>query len=974
MTSEAPHRPGQEPGEVSPGAGGPAPYGDHPAQQDNGYPNAPDLGWAPPPPAGRPSQPTPAWAGQDDQSPAPAWAQPGGQPPNSARGAAQVPQQTEPGAWDGSPQPAWAAPEQAGPAWAAASAPGANPSSPQAEQSPPTWGTPPEQAGNAWGAAPARGEQPAWTQAADQGARGAAQVPAPTGQPHDDRARSGGWAAQQDDPARSGRWSAAPTTPDDRSDGWAVGAAAQQPDDPARSGGWATPPQDEQPAWGQQGEQSAPAWSPARAAAQVPAPTGQPNEPWSAPNEPNRSGGWTTGNQDQQDDPARSGGWAAGAPARQDDAEPARGGAAPQQDDAARAGGWEAGPAGQRHDDPDRSGGWAAGRAATPGEQPQQPAWGTPDDQRLTSGWSGAAAVPQQQDRPASEESAQAGSWGATAAPAQDDRPEAGGWTPPEPAPARATASVPSPDGPPTWGANQDDPPQWTRGDRPAVLDAEPWTSSEAWGRSAEAEPAAPQSNGWEPGRAEEAPVYQPAPGPGISPANAVPLPAQEQRVPGASLAASPPADYLPPAQFAPAGEAHGEPAGRDPQAYESEQSGEVPGWGRAEPSHQEPQSPAGPVVPAPRTSPEAGGISASASVPLASRVMPPTDQALRPAGSPAPQPRVYGRPTRPEAAEAAEQDDPNGYPDQGQRYDDPGPQSGFDDHGRPVGPQGFAEAPSVPSAPPSSPAGPPPFPSGVPSFVDPAANNRPANGVHPHNGERPGDPFGGPGGHGGPGGPFGTPGQGDPYGGPGGHNDPFGAQAGPGHHGDPFGGPGGPGDQFGGPAGGRASVAVPGQGPGAVHEQGPGGFPAAFPPPPHQAPPAWQQSLGAGPEQGRFDAFKPDAEPKTEAPTPKVRNGRVLAVVLITAVLILAVPLGLLTLLGKVGGADKPASFDPAVGSCVKQSGGGAVAAACGDQGAFTVVSKVDAEDKCGDPTQPRVVMPGEGTNRVLCLKPGGK
>ena len=51
MTSEGPHRPGQEPDEVSPGAGGPAPYGDRPAQPDNGHNAAgPDLGWAPPPP------------------------------------------------------------------------------------------------------------------------------------------------------------------------------------------------------------------------------------------------------------------------------------------------------------------------------------------------------------------------------------------------------------------------------------------------------------------------------------------------------------------------------------------------------------------------------------------------------------------------------------------------------------------------------------------------------------------------------------------------------------------------------------------------------------------------------------------------------------------------------------------------------------------------------------------------------------
>ena len=104
------------------------------------------------------------------------------------------------------------------------------------------------------------------------------------------------------------------------------------------------------------------------------------------------------------------------------------------------------------------------------------------------------------------------------------------------------------------------------------------------------------------------------------------------------------------------------------------------------------------------------------------------------------------------------------------------------------------------------------------------------------------------------------------------------------------------------------------------------------------------------------------------------MRNGRVLALVLIAAVLILAVPLGLLTLLGKIGGDDKPAGFDPAVGSCVKQSGTSAVSADCGEQGAFTVVSKVDSKDKCADPAQPQVVLPGDGANRVLCLKPTGQ
>ncbi len=105
------------------------------------------------------------------------------------------------------------------------------------------------------------------------------------------------------------------------------------------------------------------------------------------------------------------------------------------------------------------------------------------------------------------------------------------------------------------------------------------------------------------------------------------------------------------------------------------------------------------------------------------------------------------------------------------------------------------------------------------------------------------------------------------------------------------------------------------------------------------------------------------------------MRNGRVLAAVLIAAVLILAVPLGLLLLLGKVGERNDTPAFDPAVGTCVKQSGqGGASAADCGEAGAFTIVSKVDAKEKCTDPTQPHVVLPGDGANRVLCLKPATK
>ncbi|MFD2764002.1 LppU/SCO3897 family protein [Micromonospora eburnea] len=951
MTSEAPHRPGQEPGEVSSGAGGPAPYGDRPAQQDNGHPGAADLGWAPPPPAGSPAQPAPAWATPDDQRPA--WAEQGGQPA-AARASVQVPPAGEPGPWAASPQPAWGAPEQAGPAWGAPEqgtpAWAAAPPAASGEQSPPAWAaappnaspepaqpawsTPAEQAGSAWGAAPApaaaQGEQPAWAQPGEPSARGAAQVPAPhepwaanAGQ--QDAANTGGWnpsnGPQSDDPARSGGWPAASGPQEDHSGGWAAGAGAQQQDDPNRSGGWGGPPQDDPPAWGQPAEAAAPAWASAEPTARAAAKVSVPGAP--------ADGGW---------------------------------------------------PAAQ--DEPDRSGGWATGQP-----EAAQP-WGAPDEQRPA--WD--AAQQHDQGRPADE-------------PAQAGR-----------ASARASVSVPAADAPSARPGNQDNPAQWTP-ERPAIPDAEPWAPGEAWGRSAEPGPDEPPSNGWEPARAEESPIYQPAPGPGISPANAVPLPQQEQRVPGAALAASPPTDYAPPAQFEPAA-----------QGYEPEQAG----WGTPEPAREEPQSPAGPVVPGPRTAPDsgaAGAVSASASVPMSSRVTPPTDQPLHPAGVPAPQPRVYGRPTRPEPEEPPGQDAPNGFSESGPRFDEPGPQARFDEPDHPAGPNAYAEAPAVPS----SPAGPPPFPPGVPNFVDPAGNNRPVNGVHPQNDARP-DPFGGPAGQpnpfGGPGGqpdPFGGPGgQPDPFGGPGGQPDPFGGPGGqpdpfggPGGQPDPFGGPGGQPDPFGGPGnqpnpfggpggqpnpfggpgnqpnpfggpggqpnpfggpggqadpfgaagGGRASVGVPG--PGAMGEAGQGGFP----PPAQPAPPEWSQGQANGPDQGRFDAFKPEAEPQAEAPTPKVRNGRVLIAVLVAAVLILAIPLGLLTLLGKIGGDDnEPAPFNPAVGSCVKQSGNSAAKADCAEPGAFKVVSKAEGKDKCADPAQPSVELQGVEGNRWLCLKPADK
>ncbi|WBB78221.1 hypothetical protein O7606_18510 [Micromonospora sp. WMMD882] len=924
MTSEGPHHPGQEPDEVSPGAGGSAPYGDRSAQQENGYGTAaPDLGWAPPPPAARPSSPAPAWGAPGETPPTVGWKSPGeqqqpgqwGPPPGSGQPYGGQGGQQQSGGWDPQadqqqPTTAWAAAQPQQQPWGQQDAPGGQQ---------PAWGRPGDSAQQDWpGQGPA---QPAW-------AAGPGAVP-PGGQP-----------TRGEQPARGQQQ---PTEP------WSPSGA------PPQAAPWGGDQPQGGSQWGGGQEQSSGApWGAAPEQHQQPTAWGPPQS------SPDRQPGWTPGNPGEQQP-----GWGPGGPGEQQPG--ARGSASVRPPGDPQPSAWGPGP---QH----------SGQQSGP--------WGPADEQTSAPAW-GAASVPAQQEQqrpdfdPPAGQSRPTESW-----PGADQSRPTESWPPAEPTsapPARATASVRVESGP-AWGATPDRPGDEPVPARPVVPEGEPWSADEVWGKAAPAPTDEAAGNpSWEPTRAENGPMYQPAPGPGISPANAVPLPPQETRVPGASLAASPPADYVPPSGYAEQG-GYSEQGGQG--GFEAEQRGD--GWGG------EPQAASAPVVPQPRTSPESAGageaggsVTASASVPLSSRVTPPTDQALHPTAMPAPQPRVYGRPASPDQSDhsGGQQAEPHRFPHDGEpggrfdgepdprfsgaapgprfdgpesrfdgpesrfdapesRFDGPeaarfdapehrfngpdaarfdrGPGNRFDERDQHDRPGGFGDVPAAAaSAPPVPQPALPSFPPGMPAFADPVPSQRPVNGTRPHS----------------------EPNQ--------------------------------PGDRFSGAAapvsGGAVNGTVPGHGPGSADPTR--GFPAAFPPGGDQPDrPLWDLGEPAGEaNQGRFDAFKPEAEtPKpAEPPTPKVRNGRVLAAVLTAAVLILVVPLGLLMLLGKIGGSDAPPAFNPAVGSCVKQSGAGAVAAGCGDEGAFKVVSRVDAKEKCADQAQPHVVLPGDAANRVLCLAP---
>lgn len=584
---------------------------------------------------------------------------------------------------------------------------------------------------------------------------------------------------------------------------------------------------------------------------------------------------------------------------------------------------------------------------------------------------------------------------------------------------------------------------------------------------------------------------YQPAgPVPGFSPAGVVPLPPQETRVPGATLAASPPTGYEAPSSYEPS-PSYGPPAAYEPPGGYEQPAGyeqQAP-YGHASPYGQPPASPQqapgeqqyaeeAPViapVPHPRASlenpptgrvsvpqhdpapvdqpvaddveaPAQRVVSASASVPTNNRVVPPPDHSVRPGPLQNPQPRVYGRPVAAEPADeqpenpppapAAFDTPPGAGPDEAAPASAPpartggwaGPEQGWSDDSRWSGIQparpaqehvnGFshhappATAGSARIAPaPDAPAEPtgqfrgttaPPYGDLVGSGPDESDSGGfgPAGGAYggssgqfPAGANGAGAPGSYPGGSpaqtpsfsSGPvsgvpvsGSPVtgaptsGGPGAGDPagFGSAGTYGQPGGTYGQPAGYAAPgtYGRPAGPHDE---PA--EQHDRAPDQHNWAdgQHDRTPGQYGQLAKPagPDANVGGGWDDQQA----QNRFDAFQPEPEAKPQStdapaaePVPQVRNGRVLLAVLVAAVLLVAIPLGLVWLL-------KPSdeAFNPKVGDCVAQSGEQPTSANCADAGAFKVVSRVDNLSECANQEQWIDVPAADGKQQVLCLEP---
>ena len=228
-----------------------------------------------------------------------------------------------------------------------------------------------------------------------------------------------------------------------------------------------------------------------------------------------------------------------------------------------------------------------------------------------------------------------------------------------------------------------------------------------------------------------------------------MPLPPQETRIPGASLAAAPPPpaepDYAPADHSAPA--PYVPPTPRSPMDDAPGDAGSEPAWGgyapQSTPGIPEPRRPEEPQHPVntpeqehPVEQPErAGGsaaVSASASVPTANRIAP--EEIVQPA--PAAAPRVYGRPVQPEPETADAE--PQGYQSESNGYDRPATVAPLPDFGNGHSPFGESgrSAPvngvkpqSAPSAPARDEDG-PAYPQAPASYGDETGAAEPGPGT----------------------------------------------------------------------------------------------------------------------------------------------------------------------------------------------------------------------------------------------------
>jgi hypothetical protein len=115
------------------------------------------------------------------------------------------------------------------------------------------------------------------------------------------------------------------------------------------------------------------------------------------------------------------------------------------------------------------------------------------------------------------------------------------------------------------------------------------------------------------------------------------------------------------------------------------------------------------------------------------------------------------------------------------------------------------------------------------------------------------------------------------------------------------------------------------------------------------------------GPDQSRFDSFKPEPEPPAPA---KGSTAKVLVMVIGACLLLIGLAFGALIAVGKlVGGGGE----ELAVGQCVKRQDNTAVVVDCGTAGSFKITKKVTAQQDCPNPQNDALTQGSD----IFCLEP---